>query len=138
MELVTLHLITLSVTALGILIADHDGLQYVRGKKQTLNLSRVKRLHYTVLTGLGLMILTGAFLFADAWGELVDEPAFYIKMLMVLALVTNSFVIGNLMHIATHKPFSDLSYGEKTKLFMSGLVSGVCWVGSATIGMFFL
>ncbi len=137
-ELEALHLLTLAVTAVFIVMADHNGLQYMRGRKEVLSLTRVKRLHYAVMIGLGLMILTGAFMFADAWGELVEKTAFYVKMLMVGALIANSFVIGNLMHIATQKPFSTLTPHEKFKLYFSGTISLVCWVGSATIGMFFL
>jgi len=137
-ELEVLHLTALAITAVFIIIADHDGLQYMRGKKEVLSLTCVKRLHYAVLTGLGVMILTGAFMFADAWGELIEETAFYVKMLMVGALVANSFVIANLMHIATQKPFIELSKSEKTKLFISGATSGICWLGAAVIGMFFL
>ena len=137
-ELEGLHLLALAITAIFILMADHDGLQYMRGKKEILSLTRVKRLHYAVMTGLSVMILTGTFMFADAWGELIEETAFYVKMLMVLALVANSFVIGNLMHIATQKPFRDLLQGEKTKLLISGAISGICWLGAAIIGLFFL
>ncbi len=137
-ELEAIHLIALCITAIFIIMADHDGLQYIRGKKEILNLIRVKRLHYAVMAGLGVMILTGAFMFADAWGELIGETAFYVKMLMVAALVANSFVIWNLMHIATQRPFRDLSQGEKTKLLISGAISGICWLGAATIGLFFL
>ncbi len=138
MELENVHLIALSITAIFIIIADHDGLSYIRGKKQVLTLTRVKRLHYAVMTGLVVMIGSGALMFADVWGEVIEEPAFYLKMVMVGALVANSFVIGNLMHLATQKPFNTLSSGEKTKLFISGAVSGRCWVGAGIIGYFFL
>lgn len=137
-ELEGLHLLVLAVTAIAILMADHDGLQYFRGRKEVLSVTRVKRLHYTVMTGLALMILTGAAMFVDRWGELINEPAFYVKMLMVGALVANSFLIASLTHIATQKPFRELTSSEKMKMVMSGGVSGFCWLGAATIGMFFL
>ena len=137
-ELVTIHLITISITAIFILIADHNGLQYIRGEKQTLDLAQMKKLHYIVMFGLILKIITGGLMFKDQWGELMGESAFYIKMLMVAALVANSFVIGNLMHMATVKPFSTLSQSEKTKLLISGAVSGFCWLGAGIIGMFVL
>lgn len=137
-ELVTLHLVTLLLTAVFILIADHDALAYIRGKKLVLDIVRIKRLHYSILIGLVAMISSGAFMFADAWGELIEETAFYVKMLMVVALVANSFVIGNLLHIATQKPFATLSPSERLKLFISGGISAFCWLGAATIGLFFL
>jgi len=138
MELVTIHLIALCTTAIFIIIADHDGLEYIRGKKETLSLIRVKRLHYTVMAGLSIMIVTGAWMAMDIWEPLIEYPPFLIKMLMVAALVANSFVIGNLMHIATQKPFRDLSKAERTKLLVTGAISGICWLGAATIGLFFL
>ena len=137
-ELETIHLTIICITAVFILIADHNGLQYIRGEKQTLDLTQVKRLHYIVMCGLILMIFTGVLMFADQWGELIGESAFYVKLLMVAALVANSFVIGNLMHVATQKPFNTLSQKEKFKLLVSGGVSGLCWLGAATIGLFFL
>jgi len=39
---------------------------------------------------------------------------------------------------STQKPFNTLSQSEKTKLFASGIISGVCWIGAAVIGIFFL
>lgn len=137
-ELEGVHVIVLLITAIGIIMADHDGFQYFLGKKQTLDPVRVKRLHYGVLTGLALMIVTGGAMFADQWGELIDNPAFYVKMLMVLALVANSFVIGNLMHVATTKPFAQLTKTEQHKLLASGGVSVICWIGAATIGFLYL
>lgn len=138
MILVQLHLIVLSFTAVAILIADHDGLQYFFGKKQTLDPVRVKRLHYTVLTGLILMIITGGLMFADVWGEVIENPAFYVKMCMVLALIANSFIIGNLMHVATQRPFVELTREERHTLLASGAVSGICWIGAALIGLLYL
>ncbi len=138
LELVGVHVTVLIITAILIVIADHDGFRYFFGKQQTLDLVRVKRLHYGVLTGLALMIVTGGIMFADQWGELIDNPAFYVKMLMVSALVANSFIIGNLMHVATIKPFTELSFTERHTLLASGGVSLVCWVGAATIGFLFL
>ncbi len=137
-ELKGIHLAVLSVTAILIMVADHDGFQYFLGKKQTLDPVRVKRLHCAVLTGLVLMIITGVLMFRDQWGELIDKPAFYVKMLMVGALIANSFIIGSLMHLATVKPFTELTLGERHKLLASGALSGVCWIVAATIGFFFL
>lgn len=138
MPLLQIHLIVLTITGICIVVADHDGFQYFLGKKSVLDLKRVKRLHYAVLLGLVLMILTGALMFGDRWGELIDNPAFYVKMLMVGALIANSFIIGSLMHVATIRPFTELTGSERHTLLASGAVSVVCWVGSATIGFLYL
>ena len=138
MLLLQIHFFVLVITAIAIIIADHDGFQYFMGKKQTLNPVRVKRLHYIVLTGLSVMILTGALMFRDQWGELIDNPAFYVKMLMVLALIVNSFIIGSLMHVATQRSFTELTPAERHKLLASGALSVICWIGSALIGFLYI
>ncbi len=137
-ELEAIHLTVLLVTAVFILIADHDGFKYVRGTVPTLNLVRVQRLHYAVLVGLILMIATGGLMVTEEWERFSNEPAFLVKMIMVGALVANSFVIGTLMHLATQKPFASLMPSEKYKLFASGGVSVLCWIGAASIGLFLL
>lgn len=137
-ELEAIHLTVLFITAIAIVVADHDGFQYFLGKKQTLDLARVRRLHHLVLGGLILMIITGGLMFADVWGEVIENPAFYIKMCMVLALIANSFIIGNLMHVATQRAFSELTPSERHKLLASGGVSVMCWIGAALIGFLYL
>ncbi len=132
------HLLTLAITGVIILIADHDAFQYFRGQKKLLDPVRIKRLHCGVMIGLSLMILTGVFLFKELWGELLTLPAFYIKMCMVSALVVNSFIIGKLMHVATTRAFTELQKSEKVRLLLSGATSALCWIGSAVIGFLFL
>ncbi len=138
MELVSIHLTVLFITVFCILYADHHGYLYFRGRKQTLSIGLVRRLHYTVILGLVLMIVTGGLLFKDAWGEFIDHPPFYVKMFFVLGLIANSFLIGKLMHLATIKTFSSLSYRERSMLIFSGTTSALCWIGAASIGFLFL
>lgn len=88
--------------------------------------------------GLTLMIVTGVLLFSDAWGELIFNPAFYVKMGMVIALIVNSVFIGKLMHIATIKPFTLLSPKERHSILASGAVSIMCWLGATMIGLVYL
>lgn len=133
----TLHLIVLSITAIFILIADHDGFNYMRGKVATLSPKRVQFLHYAVWIGLVCMILTGALLLRDET-DVLEEPVFYVKMLMVAALLVNGFFIGSLSKLSTLHPFAELTQKQKNTLLISGAVSGLCWVGAATIGYFFL
>jgi len=137
LEPTTLHLIVLSITAIFILIADHDGFNYMRGKVATLSAKRVKFLHYAVWIGLVCMILTGTLLLRDET-DVLEEPAFYVKMLMVAALLVNGFFIGSLSKLSTLHPFTSLSKKQKNTLLISGAVSGLCWVGAASIGYFFL
>ncbi len=138
LELVHIHLLVLFLTALVIVQADYDAFAYLRGKKSLLDLKRVRYLHYLVTAGLVGMILTGVGLFYDAWGELIDKPSFYIKMVFVLALIVNAVVITTLIPIATKTPFAELTDKVRFKLMISGAISSLSWVGAATVGIFFL
>ncbi len=128
-----LHLLSLAFVAIVIIIADHDGLQYMRGKKAVLNATKVKRLHQLAWVGLGGMIITGIFLIRQN-PIVLEEPAFAVKMLMVAALLVNGFVIGRLSALSTTTPFTTLTKGQKLSLFVSGAVSVSCWLGAAFIG----
>lgn len=132
-EFETLHLISLTFVALVIVIADHDGLSYIRGKKQTFNVVKVKRLHQLVWLGLLGMAATGVGLLIEN-PDVLGEVAFYVKMLMVLALVVNGVVIGQLAALPTTTPFTNLTREQKRRLFISGAISALCWIGATMIG----
>lgn len=137
-ELENIHLAILALTALVIAWADHDALAYVRGKKVVLDKRRVRLAHRLVWAGLIGMIVTGAIMAAPALSYWVSEPAFIAKMLFVLALVGNAFLIGALSHTATERAFTALSPAEKTRMCVSGAVSFIGWAGAAAIGFFVL
>lgn len=132
------HLGILLVTAIGILWADHLGFQYFRGQRVTLPAVLVTRLHYAVLVGLVGMLTTGATMAFDRWTYLSVQPVFWLKMGFVAVLVVNSFFIGALMRLATTTSFASLTISQKSRLLASGALSGLGWVGAATIGLFFL
>lgn len=138
MDYKTMHLITLSLTALVILYTDHEGLQYFRGKTALLSKAFVTWSHRLVWTGLILMILSGIGLILPQWEYRLQEPTFYVKMGFVLVLIMNSYAIGNLRYLATERPFLTLSPDEQKTLIVSGALSGIGWVGAAIIGFFFL
>lgn len=137
-EIEALHLLSLAFVAVVIVIADHDGYLYMRGKKAVLNAVKVKRLHQLAWVGLGAMIVTGIALILEDPEEVFEEAAFGVKMLMVLALVINGFVIGQLSKLSTTTPFADLMMRQKLALLASGAVSVSCWIGAATISFLFL
>ncbi len=132
-EIEAFHLLSLAFVAIVILIADHDGLQYIRGKKPVLNATKVKRLHQLAWVGLAGMIVTGIFLVRQN-PLVLEEPTFAVKMLMVAALFVNGFVIGRLSALSTATPFKSLTKGQKLSLLLSGAVSVSCWLGAAFIG----
>lgn len=133
-----IHLMILGATALAILIADHDGVWYMLGKKQTLSLRRIMFLHRAVGVGLLGMIATGALMVGPYLLYFLKEEGFLLKMFFVAVLVVNSFYIGHIAHVAAERPFALLTPREKLSLMISGGASAMGWIGAATIGFFFL
>lgn len=135
--LVTVHLAILFLTVFGILLSDHDGYLWLRGKKATLDPKRIARYHWWVSVGLLGMVISGFFLFWPMRDYLLTQsPQFIIKMIFVGILIVNAFAIGELSRTATEKPFSSLTQKEKIPFLVSGALSGVCWIGAALSGFF--
>lgn len=130
------HILSLALTACAIVYADHTGLSWIQKKIQTVPHKTLHYLHWAVGIGLGLMIGSGIVLFWPVKDYLLSSFPFYIKMTFVLALIINSIVIENLMHVATHTPFQDVPKKVRNKLFVSGAVSGISWLGAAVAAFF--
>lgn len=133
-----LHLLFLAFSALFILISDHDGFLYFRGRKQTLDLRKLQFLHKMIWIGLLGLILTGIIMTIPDWNDYLSDPAFQVKMGFVGVLIINGLFIGRLLHSATHTPFKDLHGIKKMLLLLSGSASAIGWVGSTLIGFAFL
>jgi len=129
---VSIHVTTIFVLVPLILYTDYLGTLWVRGIRETLPARTLTLLHRLVLMGLAVMLVTGGILFRDLSAYLLTVPAFYIKMSFVAALIINSFFIGTLMHVAAERSFASLPKRERLPLYISGLVSGVSWVGAIT------
>ncbi len=135
--LLPIHLTILGVTALGILLADHEGMQWVSGKKPLLEWKKVFRLHLWVGFGLIGMLITGFLMFWPVRNYLLHNSlAFLIKMMFVAVLIGNSFLIGELTKISTKRTYASLSSAEKRPFFISGAVSTISWLGAATAALF--
>ncbi len=128
-----LHLLALCIAAVGIVLADYIGWQYLRGSVTTVSAVTLRRLHRVVWLGLGLMIATGGALVAEQ-PEVLTEVSFYVKLLMVAALLFNGVCIGKLMQVATTTPYRALDQQIRRRLMLSGAVSLTCWIGAAVIG----
>lgn len=138
LELETIHLTTLALSAIVILYSDHMGFAYFRGTRTTLPLSFVTWSHRLVWAGLIGMILSGFFLVLPAWEYYLAEPVFFVKMGFVLTLIVNAFFIGKLSVLTTERAFAELPPELRKTLLVSGALSGIGWVGAAIIGFFFL
>lgn len=138
MDIVTLHLIALIITAPVILYADHMGFRYFTGRAQTLSGPSVAWTHRLVFIGLFLLIATGIMLTVPSWAVWFSKPAFYMKLGFVVTLLINGLFIQKLMTTATRVPYASLSLSDKRMLMTSGALSGIGWVTSVVIGFFFL
>lgn len=136
MSLITLHLISLIITAPVILYADHMGFRYFTGKTQTLSKKIVEWTHRLVTLGLMLLIITGTLITIPMWDVMLAEPLFYVKIAFVMALILNGLFIGQLMKKATDTPYINLSNEEKRFLLTSGTISICAWVITTLIGFF--
>jgi cation transport ATPase len=136
MDLTTLHLVSLIITAPVILFADHMGFQYFTGRVQTLNATKVVWAHRLVTIGLLLLIVTGIALTVPMWAILFENPYFYAKLAFVVTLALNGYFIEKLMKKATTTPFAQLTADEKRVLLISGAVSGASWVATVFIAFF--
>lgn len=137
-ELETVHLAILAVTVVAILIADHEGWLYMRGRKVIVDARRVHWLHMIVGFGLLGMIVSGVLMMWPYKDFYVTDFAFMSKMFFVGALVINALFIGRVMRYAIEKPYAALTSRERTMLVISGGVSVVGWGAAAIIGFFFL
>lgn len=137
-ELGELHGVIISILALVILYSDHQGYLYFRGKKETLSLRFITWSHRIVWAGLLAMIGTGLILFSQSAEYFLVEPIFLLKMGFVATLVINGFLIGSLSAVAATTPYNALDKATQRKLFISGILSSIGWIGAATIGLFFL
>ncbi len=138
MELVTLHLIALIITAPVILYADHMGFRYFTGRAAVLPERSVVWTHRLVFIGLFVLIATGVMLTVPSWEVWFAKPAFYVKLGFVVTLLINGLFIQKLMTTATRVPYASLSLSDKRTLMTSGALSGIGWVASVLIGFFLL
>lgn len=133
-----LHFLVLGFTAWNVILADHIGFRWIRGKEKTLNAALVKKYHHRVWAGLMLMIFTGFLLFWPLRELLLTRTQFYVKMSFVEILAINSFIIGYLQEIAITKTYTSLTVKEKLPLFVSGAVSTLCWILTAAAGFYLI
>lgn len=138
MYVLPIHIGAFFLTIAGVIAADIYGLRWISGHKQTLNEKTLHRLHLYVAHGLVAAITSGAIMFYPVADYLLTDPAFQLKMFLVLALVVNSFVIGKHMLLASSTPFKTLPNKTKITLVASGLVSSSAWIGTYIVAKFFL
>lgn len=135
-EALTVHVAILITTLFFVVCTDVLGVLYLLGIKKILPEKPVTWAHRIILIGLCGMILSGTVLFIPVREYLLSQPNFYVKVVFVLALVINAFVIGAHMKKAFITPFKELPGPEKKKLLISGAVSTLSWLGAIFGGIY--
>lgn len=128
--ILTTHIITACALIAVVLYSDHYGLGWMRGKHEVLSATKLHRLHRTIYVGLGVMIITGLYMFWPVREYLLTETTFLVKMGLVITLIINSIFIGKVGAKATHTSFASLTTKERVPLFIIGAVSSFCWAGT--------
>lgn len=130
------HIASLAIAGVHVLLADHMGFVWIRGNVETLPKKHVRYYHTMVWLGLIGLLASGFLMFWPAREFLLASPAFQLKMGFVVALVLNSFAIGHLQHIALRKPARELTAHEAVPLIISGIISGLSWLGAIAAAFF--
>jgi len=124
-----LHIVAFMWNIAWVIISDFVGFLWLVGKIERVNKKFLNLTHWFIWVGLGVSILTGVYLFMDASEYLLTVPAFWTKIILVIALVINSFFISRHINLAETKLFSETTSSERKHLFISAAVSVVGWVG---------
>ena len=127
--ILTIHIATASSLLIIVLYADHLAFSWVRGKKETLPTVLMSRIHTALYIGLGIMLVTGAYMFLPLQNYLLHTTAFQVKMGLLAVLVINSLFIGKPLHISTTNSFASLDKKMQLTLLLSGGISAASWLG---------
>ena len=128
--ILSIHIITATTLVLLVIYTDHYGLSWLRGKLNVLDKNKIERLHKAIYLGIGIMLITGIYLFWPNKDYLMYVKEFWLKMLFVATLITNSFLISKLMPISFSKAFDLLSARERLPLYISGFISSLAWIAT--------
>jgi hypothetical protein len=115
--------------------ADKEALSWMRGKKQTLQVKRLRTFHILTWCGLLALAFTGAILSYPMLSFLLSQPLFIMKLLFVATLFVNAVLIGKLSSVATERPFSNLSVHDRMRLMTSGAVSSFSWIAALILAL---
>lgn len=131
------HVLAMIATLILVVISDVMALRWWYGWQETLSYQTMRNLHYAVASGLSISIVTGALMASSAFSYLLTQPAFVLKMVLVLLLAINALVIHGHLILATERSYSSLKPSERRKLLLSGGASTLGWMGVLIASQFF-
>ncbi len=130
-----IHLLFLFGALPAVAYADAQGFAWYAGKKRVLDGAILARLHIWIYICLAGIMTTGTLMVLNRPSRYLGSPFFFMKMFFVATLLINSVVIGLYMKQAFFRSYSSLSDGERRVILISGVVSGVAWVGAILGGL---
>jgi hypothetical protein len=133
--LVTIHLSIAILTGLVVLYSDEQAFMWVLGKKDVLEKSRINFLHYAVTAGLTLLIITGGLIYSQAAPAYLSIMPFVTKMVVIFALILNTYAIDRFSAVALTRSFASLSSKERIPLFITGAISFAGWATAIICGL---
>lgn len=132
----SIHVTSVVLTILIVVIADLHGLWWLLGKVENLPKLRMIWFHHLIWLGLVSTIVAGGVMFSYAPEYYLNLTAFRLKILFVLALVINAWLIGKHISLTIESRFIDLTASQKKTLITSGLVSTIGWIGAIILAQF--
>ena len=136
MYILPVHIGSFIITITAVIIADIHATLWTLGKLSVLPLQRMNLLHYLVSIGLLASVTSGFIMFLPLQEYLFSVTAFWLKMIFVLALIVNSFVISHHLKTITSRTFASLTKNERQPLFISGFISAISWIGAFISALF--
>lgn len=130
-----IHLVIALSTGLIVLYADEQALAWFLGKRELFDPKTTTFLHRAITTGLAALLITGGLLYARAPAAFLSSPLFIVKMVMVFALICNTYFIARFSRIAISHPYAALSGSDRLMLLASGGVSLVGWATAFVSGL---
>jgi len=125
-----LHLGGLLVAASAALTGDRQILRAASAEEQQRVLAALPAAHGTVLSGLAVVIASGALLTLSDLDFMLHEPTYYAKLLAVALLLANGWQLQR----AERKAASGLSK-DWTRLRTTARLSGVLWFATVLVGV---
>lgn len=122
------HIAAMLASILFVVVADILGFLWWLGQIPKLSYKIMNSLHWLVTAGLAFSILTGTLMASTAWSYLLTQPAFVIKLVLVLTLSVNAVVIHHHLKLATEVEYCFLDKRQKNIIIISGLVSTFAWI----------
>ena len=133
--MITLHFGIAILTGLIVLYSDEQAFMWILGKKQFMDHGRVVFLHRAVTTGLILLILSGGLMYAQAAPAYLSVTPFITKMVIIFALILNTYVIDRFSAVALTRTFASLTSKERIPLFITGAISFGGWATAFICGL---